>query len=32
MAQIEWIESFKEGLEKARAENKSVFADFFSPT
>lgn len=31
MAQIAWIESFEEGLAKARAENRLVFADFFNP-
>ena len=32
MAQINWIESFDEGLSKARATDKLVFVDFFSPT
>ena len=32
MAQINWIESFDEALYKARAADKLVFADFFSPT
>jgi hypothetical protein len=31
MSQIAWIESFEEGLSKARTENKLVFADFFNP-
>jgi hypothetical protein len=31
MAEIAWIESFEEGLAKARAEKKLVFADFFNP-
>jgi hypothetical protein len=31
MAQITWIESFEEGLAKARTENRPVFADFFNP-
>jgi len=31
MAQIAWIESFEEGLAKARNENRLVFADFFNP-
>jgi uncharacterized protein YyaL (SSP411 family) len=32
MAQINWLSSFDEALSKARAENKLVFTDFFSPT
>lgn len=31
MAQINWITSLQEGLAKAGAEDKQVFADFFSP-
>jgi len=31
MAQIAWIESFSDGLAKARSEGKLVFADFFNP-
>ena len=31
MAEITWIESFEEGLARARKENRLVFADFFNP-
>ncbi len=31
MEKIAWIESFEEGLQRARAENKLIFADFFNP-
>lgn len=31
MAQIAWIESYEEGLSKARLENRLIFADFFNP-
>jgi len=31
MHQINWITSFEEGLAKAKAANKLVFADFFNP-
>jgi len=31
MTQINWIESFDEGFSKARAEQKLVLLDFFSP-
>lgn len=31
MEKIAWIESFEEGLQKARSENKLIFADFFNP-
>lgn len=31
MAQIGWIESFSDGLARAQAENRPVFADFFNP-
>jgi len=31
MEKIAWIESFEEGLQKARLENKLIFADFFNP-
>lgn len=32
MAQVNWLASLEEGLSKARATNKLVFVDFFSPT
>ncbi len=28
---INWITSFKEGLEKSKKEDKLVFVDFFNP-
>jgi hypothetical protein len=31
MERIAWMDSFEEGLEMARADNKLVFADFFNP-
>jgi len=31
MPQINWITSYTEGLDKAKAENKLIFADFFNP-
>ena len=31
MARINWGTSFAEGLAKAKAESKLVFADFFNP-
>ncbi len=31
MAQISWITSFAEGLNKAKTSNKLVFLDFFNP-
>jgi len=31
MAQMNWITSFAEGLEKATSENRLAYVDFFSP-
>ena len=31
MIKVNWLQSLEEGLSKARAENKLVFVDFFSP-
>jgi hypothetical protein len=31
MERIAWLDSFEEGLEMARADNKLVFADFLNP-
>jgi len=31
MTPINWITSYADGLEKAKAEDKLVFADFFNP-
>ncbi len=31
MAKVQWIESYQDGLAKARAENRLIFADFFNP-
>lgn len=31
MAQLNWITSFKEGLERAGSENKLALVDFFNP-
>jgi len=31
MDTIKWITSYAEGLAKAKAENRLVFADFFNP-
>ncbi|BEH09496.1 hypothetical protein GSUET_11080 [Geobacter sulfurreducens subsp. ethanolicus] len=31
MAEIKWITSFKDGLARARSENKLALVDFFNP-